>query len=464
MKKQYHFVGIGGIGMGALASLLLDKGYAVTGSDVKENQVIANLRLKGAKVTIGHAAQNIEGADCVIFSSAIRSDNPEMTAAQARGVVILQRAKLLAELMEDHVGITIAGAHGKTTTTSMISRLLIKAGLQPTTAVGGIVNGVSAHARLGAGRYFVAEVDESDGSFLYFSPKYSVITNIDFEHVDYYHTWDNILEAYRKFIGRTSCDGMIIACGDDPRLSELVKGSARPFQTYGLSSHNDLLAQGLHFNGKGMSFDCVRSGKNLGRISLNVPGDHNAVNALACVAVGLNLGIDFGVIQSSLNEYTGVERRFQLKGDVDNIWVVDDYGHHPNEIRATLQAARQMNKERVVVIFQPHRYSRVHHLFEDMADSLTNSDYLILTDIYAASEQPIEGVNAENLCHRVRQKAPCPVVYLKKDQILGHVLDIVRPGDLVLTLGAGDITHLGDEIVRALDQGRHAHAKQRLSL
>lgn len=440
--------------MGALAALLLRQGHRVTGSDVRENPIVLNLRQEGAAVHIGHHPGHVGRADCVVFSSAIKRDNPELAQAKRLAIPILQRAQLLASLMQGHAGITVAGAHGKTTTTSMISSLLTEAGLQPTTAVGGLISGASSNARLGAGEYFVAEVDESDGSFLYFSPRYSIITNIDFEHVDYFHTWENILEAYRRFIHQTETGGVVIACGDDPRLLSLVRGYRHTVHTYGFSSHNQTTAENCRFDQLSSIFDCVIDGKDWGTVALNVPGRHNIVNALACITLGVHLSIAPDLIRRSLAAYRGVQRRFQVKETVDDIWVVDDYAHHPTEIRATLAAARLMNRKRVIAVFQPHRYSRVQGLMEEMAGSLINSDYVIVTDIYAASESPIEGVTAGRLKEHIQRLTANPVVYLKKEDITGYLLTMVRPGDLVLMLGAGDITYIADAFGPLLREAR----------
>ena len=371
MNRHYHFIGIGGIGMGALAILLLKKGCTVSGSDLRENQMVQNLREQGARVTIGHARENISGADFVVFSSAVAQDNPELQEAREKKIPVLQRAQLLVELMQGQTAITVAGAHGKTTTTSMISNMLIKAGLQPTTAIGGMVTSGSAgyQASLGEGKYFVAETDESDGSFLKFSPKYSVITNIDFEHIDYFRDWDGILRAYAQFIGRTACDGLLVACGDDGNLRGMLARSPCPVRTYGFGPDNDLTAQNISIDATGARFDCLLKGKPLGTIHLQVPGKHNVANALACVALGSHLGIDWNVIRESLGEYTGVQRRFQIKARSGDIWVVDDYAHHPTEIRVTLAATRQMGRKRVIAIFQPHRYTRVQSLWDEIAKS-----------------------------------------------------------------------------------------------
>ena len=446
--KHYHFIGIGGIGMGTLASLVLAQGSRVSGSDIKENELTAKLKIQGAKIFIGHKPTNVSGADCVVYSSAIRMNNPEMIEAASRNIPILRRAELLAKLVNSQTGITVAGAHGKTTTTSMISNLLLHAGLQPSIAVGGIINNTGSSAQLGSGQYFVAEVDESDGTFLYFNPAISVITNIDFEHIDYYQTFEKILEAYSQFIGRTRKDGRLVVCGEDEQLRKLVQKQNIPALFYGLSSQFDVYAKDINTRGYRSSFECFAQGKKLGIIELNVPGKHNILNAMACVAVGLNLDIDFAIIQKSFKDFCGVKRRFQLKGEFDDIMVVDDYGHHPTEIEATLKAAHSFNKKRVVAVFQPHRYSRTKFLMDEFAKALALSDYLILTDIYAASEKPIEGVSSQELLKKIVLRMSDKVIYLKKERILEHLLHVVQKGDLLITLGAGDVTTLSDEFVK----------------
>src|SRR3989338_8195461 len=450
MSEHYHLIGIGGVGMGAIASLLLDKGFKVSGSDLKESQITENLKKKGAQVFVGHSAENVRGADAVVYSSAVSQDNPELAFARQNQIRILKRAQVLAWLMESQIGITVAGAHGKTTTTSMVSHLLITAGLCPTTAVGGIINGGSYHASLGRGEYFVAEVDESDGSFLYFSPHYSIITNIDFEHVDYYQNWENILKAYGEFIEKTNPKGCLIACGEDQKLLKLLSEKKRRFVGYGLSPASHLYAKNISCDGYFLTFDCIVHEKNMGEMRLRIPGRHNVLNALACTALGLELKIGFDVIRKSLNEFSGAQRRFQFKGEVAGVMVVDDYGHHPTEIKATLQAARSFGR-RVVVAFQPHRYSRTKFLMKEFAQSLQSCDYLILTDIYAASEEPIEGITSEALYQLIKKNADMPVVYLKKEDITDHLLGLAKAGDLVLTLGAGDINKISDTLIRKLN-------------
>jgi len=377
--------------MSALASLLLDKGCQVSGSDLRTNQITERLKKQGVDIALGHLPKNVKNVDHVIYSSAIKEDNPEFIEAKKRKIPVMQRAQLLAELMNGHTAITVAGAHGKTTTSSMIAHLLGKANFNPTTAVGGIVQGAGSHAQLGGGKYFVTEVDESDGSFLYFSPQYSVITNIDFEHVDHYKNWQSILDAYREFIERTIDGGVILAYGDDEQLLNLLKSSQVPYKTYGFLPHNNITATDITFDQFLAQFHCIVDGRDLGEVHLNVPGRHNVANALACISLGLNLSIDFDCIRESLNEYKGVQRRFQLKDKVNDIWVIDDYAHHPTEIRTILETAQLFKQalpsedSELITIVQPHRYSRVEAPFDGFAESLIHSDQMIITDIYAAS-------------------------------------------------------------------------------
>ena len=448
--KHFHFIGIGGMGMGNLASLMLAKGYKVSGSDIKESPLISHLRARGAFIYIGHAAQNIDHPDCVVYSSAVERDNPEIREARRKKIPIQKRAQLLAQLVNAQIGITVAGAHGKTTTSAMIAQLLLNAGFNPTTMVGGMMKESFDHAHLGSGKYFVAEVDESDGSFLFFKPTFSVVTNIDYEHLDYYRNWENILKAYQRFIRQTKKGGCVFAYGEDQRLKKILSGEKIDFVMYGTKKNDDFYASNVALNGYSTSFDCFLKRKNLGTIQLNVPGEHNVLNALACVAVGRKLGIDFAVIQKSLRSFGGVERRFQLKADIHDILVVDDYGHHPTEISSTLKTARSFGKKRLITVFQPHRYSRTKYLWKEFAQSLSLSDYLILTDIYAASEKPIKGVTTEELFHEMKAAKKMKVVYLNKERISWHLLDMVRPGDLVIFLGAGDITHAGEDFVEKL--------------
>jgi len=450
--KHYHFIGIGGIGMGTLASLLLDKGYKVSGSDLKDNELTSQLRKNGALVSIGHHASNVQSPDYVVYSSAIRVTNPEMIESVSRNLPLLKRAQVLAQLVNEQTGITIAGAHGKTTTTSMVSSLLLNASFKPTTAVGGIINGKTYNAHLGEGKYFVAEVDESDGTFLYFRPAYSIITNIDFEHVDFYKDWNGITEAYKKFINCTAERGKLIVCAEDKKLQGLVQESKRMAVFYGFEKTCDVWAQNIVTEGFHSRFECYTQFGKLADFELIIPGRHNVLNALACITLGLQLGIPLEIMQQTLKEFGGVKRRFQLKGEVDDIMIVDDYGHHPTEIVATLKAARLFNKKRLVTVFQPHRYSRTKFLLNEFVDSLKLTDQLVITDIYAASEKPSEGAGIKDLLVPLQRELQDRVVFLKKEEILKYLTEFVQGGDLVLFLGAGDINHFSDDLVGALTE------------
>ncbi len=450
MIAHYHLIGIGGIGMGTLASLLLAKGYKVSGSDLKESEITAKLKKQGATIYIGHQAANVQQANFVVYSSAVRMNNPEMMETVSRNIPLLKRAQVLAQLVNEQTGITVAGAHGKTTTSSMIASMLTTAQLNPTIAVGGIVKQTETSSNLGQGKYFVAEVDESDGTFLYFRPHLSVITNIDFEHVDFYKDWEGITSAYTKFIDYTVSDGVVIACGEDKRLVDLVTKSKVPHLLYGFNSQLDIYARDVKVEGFGSTFTCYHGSKKIGDFTLSVVGMHNVLNALACIAVGVRLDVPVAMMQQALKEFTGVKRRFHLKGEVDGVMVVDDYGHHPTELRATIEAARLLKRPRLVVVFQPHRYSRTKFLLDEFVEVLTLPDVLILTDVYAASEKPSEGIGVEPLLQKVQDKIGSKAIYLKKEEILKFLEQHTHSGDLVLFLGAGDIYHFSDELVKNL--------------
>ncbi|MBF0532271.1 MAG: UDP-N-acetylmuramate--L-alanine ligase [Candidatus Omnitrophica bacterium] len=449
INGKYHFIGIGGIGMSALAFLALDQGHRVCGSDVKDNDTLAALRQRGAEIYIGHAASQIGDAIRVIYSTAIDPLNPELTAARKRGIPILRRAELLAELMTGHAKITVAGAHGKTTTTAMTAHLLTAAGLNPTAYVGGIVQGGAAHGRWGQGSYFVAEVDESDGSFLCFTPDYSLITNIDKEHMDYYAAFADIVAAYAAFIAKTPRGGFLTACGDDRILSDLILRSGRRAVLYGFGPGNALTASDVEMQAFGSVFFAVRQGQKLGPIRLNIPGRHNILNALACISLGLELSIPYPRIAASLESFTGVNRRFQRKGCVRDILIIDDYGHHPTEIAATLAAAKTLGR-RIIAVCQPHRYTRLQALMDEFAESFKSADYVIVTDVYPASEKPIPGVTGAALAARLIQQPGAAAAYVPKAQVVSHAASLARSGDLIITLGAGDVTKMSDALVTLL--------------
>ncbi|MCA9409330.1 MAG: UDP-N-acetylmuramate--L-alanine ligase [Candidatus Omnitrophica bacterium] len=459
-QHHYHLIGIGGIGMGAIASLLLAKGYKVTGSDAKENDMVKNLIEQGAQISIGHDSSLIAGADGVVYSSAIKFDNQEIIYAKNKEIPLYQRADILAELMSEHIGITVAGAHGKTTTSSMTCQLLMKAGLQPTVAIGGIVRGLSANAKLGQGKYFVSEVDESDGSFLKFYPHYSLITNIDYEHLDYYKSWDNIIKAYKQFVANTHPDGIIIGCGEDENVMSLLKSSNRKFVTYGFSSDFDVSAQQLTQTDFSSSFHCFAFGKSLGLFELSLPGKHNIFNAMAVISLGLKMGVDLNIIKEGMKKFEGVQRRFQLIDNINNIKVIDDYAHHPTEIKMTLQAAERFKKERLIAVFQPHRYSRFNSLFDEFAEALKNCDYLIITDIYTAGESPIAGVTIERFEKLMREKTIKPVKYVEKEKLVQFISAEAKEGDMVLMLGAGDITKIAYLLAEELNCSRQKQTER----
>ncbi len=448
--KHYHLIGIGGIGMGAIAELLIARGGRVSGSDVVENKITARLKQKGAHIFKGHHASNIFGADIVIFSAAVTEANPELAAARRENIPVLKRAQMLAELMKGHEGITIAGAHGKTTTAAMIERILSYAGLSPSSAIGGIVNGTPSNAFQGSGRYFVAELDESDGSFLYFSPMFSIITNIDFEHVDYYKNWENILSSYRKFISKTEEDGVVFACASDARLISILEQTGRRYKTYGIDGNPDFYAKDIILNAFSSEFDCFFKDDRLGHIKLNVPGRHNVINAMASVALCMELSVDFDTIAQALAIYQGVGRRFQVLLDCAGIMVIDDYAHHPTEIDVTIQTAMRLKRDRLIAVFEPHRYSRLNVLMDEFAKSLGKSDYPIVTDVYAASEPSIDGITAKTLNERIRLLTGKNSCYISKDTIVDVLSEIVREGDIVLAMGAGDISKIAHNLAAQL--------------
>jgi UDP-N-acetylmuramate--alanine ligase len=451
MKKYYHFIGIAGIGMSGIAQLLLKSGFRVSGSDLKENLITQTLFSLGAKIFLGHNAQNISGQDVVVYSSAITENNPELRQAKILGIPLIKRAQALAELMQQKTAITIAGSHGKTTTTSLVSCMLLEAGLSPTVAIGGILNNIQTNACLGNGQFFVAEADESDGSFLSYTPKYSIITNIDQEHLDYYHNFSNALDAFGIFIKRTQVAGCVFACSDDSNLLNIMRDYAGKHVFFGLDDSADIYAKAIVFNGLLSDFDCYFKDKFISHFHLSLGGRHNISNALAVIGLGLELGIDLKHIRNSLAGYKGAGRRLEIKFQSDKYLVIDDYAHHPTEIKATLAAVANLKVKRKIVVFQPHRYTRTQLLINDFAKSFEQADYLIITDIYAASEQPIEGVDARGVLNKIKELNPKkPVLYLAKENILPHILGMIRDGDLVMTLGAGDIVRVSDDLAGRL--------------
>jgi UDP-N-acetylmuramate--alanine ligase len=454
--RRIHFVGIGGIGMSGIAELLVNLGYEVSGSDAKTSDVTDRLQKLGVRVGRGHAASQVGSADVVVVSSAITAANPEVEEARRRRIPVIPRAEMLAELMRLRYGIAIAGAHGKTTTTSMVALVLERAGLDPTAVIGGRLSAFGSNARLGRGDYMVAEADESDRSFLKLSPSIAVITNIDHEHMESYGSWDALQQAFLEFANKVPFYGAVVACADDRPVRALVPHMTRRVITYGLGDASAQIAgHGMTLEAFGSTCRVVQSteqGKRteLGALRLRVPGRHNLLNALAAVAVGLETGVPFARIASALEQFAGAERRFERRGEEHGIMVVDDYGHHPTEIAAVIAAARAGLDRRVVVVFQPHRYSRTRDLLDAFGEALSAADEIVLTDIYPAGEAPIAGITIETVEERVR-KSGRPVHLVKGlDDVPAAVANIAQPNDLVITLGAGSIGTLPDRILAAI--------------
>ncbi len=446
--------------MSGIAELLANLGYEVSGSDAKRSDVTARLETLGVRVYTGHAAGHVGTADVVVVSSAIATDNPETVEARRRGVPVIPRAEMLAELMRLRYGIAIAGAHGKTTTTSMVAFALERAGLDPTAVIGGRLSAFGSNARLGSGDYMVVEADESDRSFLKLSPSIAVVTNIDHEHMESYGSWENLQQAFVDFANKVPFYGAVIACADDPPVRAILPRLTRRVITYALADRDatDADITGTAVTLKGFGSSCTVAQRlgdgrrvELGRLGIRVPGRHNMLNALAGIAVGLEVGVPFARLASALGEFAGAERRFQTRGEAGGVLVVDDYGHHPTEIAAVLAAARAGIDRRVLVVFQPHRYSRTSQLLGAFGPALAAADEIVLTDIYAAGEAPIPGITIAALADAIRAAAACPVhVVAALDEVPEAVASLARPGDLVLTLGAGSIGGIGDRILAAI--------------
>ncbi len=463
--QRVHFVGIGGIGMSGIAEVLLNLGYKVSGSDVKGSAVTERLASLGATIFHGHLPQNVVGADVVVASSAVPAENAELDEARRLEIPVIQRAEMLAELMRRKYGIAIAGMHGKTTTTSMIAAVLAAGGLDPTVVVGGRVDSMQSNARLGKSEYLVAEADESDRSFLKLSPILAVITNIDREHMDCYRDMRDVKQAFLEFMNLVPFYGMVVACNDDPMLRALITQTHRRTVTYGVHPDSDFRAKVIEkLPGFGEArpisrFQVTYAGQDLGEFALHVPGLHNVLNATAAIAVGIGLDIGADQIRTALEHFRGVDRRFQLLGTSAGISVIDDYGHHPTEIRATLTAAKDCGFRKIHVIFQPHRYTRTQLLMDDFATAFDLADSLVVLDIYAASEKPIPGVTGETLAARItaqRKGAKVPIQHAAFGEAVGLVAELAQDGDMILTLGAGNVSHLGAEILQRLQAREQA--------
>ncbi len=453
--RHIHFVGIGGIGMSGIAELLLNLGYRVSGSDLNSSVITGKLESLGGVIYRGHSSDWIEGADVVVTSSAISPDNPEVTRARETHVPVIKRAEMLAELMRlQKYGIAIAGSHGKTSTTAMVSWMLANAGLDPTVVIGGKVDALGGNAKLGQGEFLVAEADESDGSFLKLAPVLEVVTNIDLEHLDYYRDIDHIKETFLDFIDKVPFYGAAIVCLDDENVADILPKISKRVITYGLTPQADIYGDNLSYENGRVHFDVRQDGEELGKLSIAPPGNHNVYNSLAAVCVGLELQMDFADIQDGLESFAGVQRRMQKKGEVAGITVVDDYGHHPTEIRATLSAIKQAwPDKRLVVLFQPHRYTRTKALFKEFQTCFHQADLLVMTEIYAASEKPLEGISGEKLLEATRKHGQKHVLYMAQvTTMAGELLPHLEQGDLVLTLGAGNIVNVGEDLLEALEE------------
>jgi UDP-N-acetylmuramate--alanine ligase len=452
--QKLHFVGIGGIGMSGIAELLLNLGYEVSGSDLRLSPVTDRLKSLGGKIYLGHNAENVAGTNVVVISSAVRPDNVEVVEAKRLQIPVIPRAEMLAELMRLKYAVAVAGAHGKTTTTSMVATVLVNGGFDPTAVIGGRLNAFGSNAKLGKGDFLVAEADESDGSFLKLTPTIAIVTNIDREHLDHYANLAEIQSAFVQFVNKVPFYGAAVLCLDDPNIQALIPQVERRIVTYGTSSQADLVASHIEYREFGTSCQVRYRGNPLGVLQLRVPGEHGILNALAAIATGLELEIPFEKIASALSSFQNADRRFQIKGKKGNILVVDDYGHHPTEIVATLSAARRACDRRIVTVFQPHRYTRTQALEEDFGRAFYQADVLLVLPIYAAGEQPIPGVSAERVVAQIKKFGHRDATYVcdfaQAQQILKEKL---QDGDLLLTLGAGDVWKIGEEFLRITNDG-----------
>lgn len=453
--RHIHFVGIGGIGMSGIAELLLNLGYQVSGSDIQLSSTTDKLERLGARIFQGHRADWIKGADVVVTSSAISTGNPEVVSAVDEGIPVIMRAEMLAELMRlKKYGIAIAGSHGKTSTTSMVSWLLASAGLDPTMVIGGKVDALGGNAKLGQGEFLVAEADESDGSFLKLSPVLEVITNIDLEHLDYYRDLAHIKATFLQFIEKIPFYGAVIVCLDDDNIADLLPAIRKRTVTYGLTAQADVYGDRITWEDGRVHFTVFRAGEELGRVDIAPPGVHNVYNALAVVCVGLELELPFTTIRAGLQSFAGVQRRMEKKGEIGGITVIDDYGHHPTEIRATLAAIKlAWPQNRLIVLFQPHRYSRTQALFKEFQTCFHRADLLVMTEIYAASEEPIPGIDGAVLLEAARKHGHRHTCFIPEvTDIARELLPQLEEGDLVLTLGAGNIVRVGEELLGLLKE------------
>ncbi|GAA5317772.1 MAG: UDP-N-acetylmuramate--L-alanine ligase [Candidatus Pelagadaptatus aseana] len=457
--KKIHFIGIGGAGMSGIAEVLLNQGYGISGSDLNVSAVTQRLQAKGAQIFIGHSASNIKGVDVVVNSSAVDESNPEMIAARERRIPIVRRAEMLGELMRYRHGIAVAGTHGKTTTTSLLASVLAAGDLDPTFVIGGLLNSAGSNAQLGASRYLVAEADESDASFLHLQPMVSIVTNIDADHMDTYDgDFANVKKTFIEFLHNLPFYGLAVVCGDDPVVREIIPDIARPTVTYGFAGHNDYRAVEVAQTGSSSTFKVFRpDGHAPLSITLGMPGQHNILNALAAIAVATDEGVSDAAIKSGLEGFQGVGRRFQVYGNYEvgeatkgEAMLVDDYGHHPRELQATVSAIRQgWPERRLLMVFQPHRYSRTRDLYEDFVEILSQVDALVLLEVYSAGEEPVPGADGRHLCRSIRSRGGVDPVFVETvDAVPEVVAKLVQPGDIVLTQGAGSVGALCQQLAQ----------------
>jgi UDP-N-acetylmuramate--alanine ligase len=453
--RHVHFVGVGGIGMSGLAEILRTLEFDVSGSDLRKGENTARLERLGVEIFVGHRRENVRGSDVVVYSSAISPENPEMLEAHALSIPVITRAEMLAELMRVKYGVAIAGSHGKTTTTSLVATVLRAAGYDPTVVVGGRMAALGSNARLGAGDLLVAEADESDGSFLRLAPTIGVVTNIDPEHLDFYGTHENVKEAFVEFIDKVPFYGLAVLCLDHPHVQDLLPRVRCRHVTYGLSPQADYHARALRSSGVVSSFVAYGRGQPLGEFSVRMPGNHNVLNCLAAIAVADELEVPLDEMKEALATFTGVARRFSIVAEERGVTLVDDYGHHPAEVKATLIAARRAYGGRVLVAFQPHRYSRTQQCFDEFCRAFNEADTLYITDIYAAGESPIEGVSSERLVQGVAEHGHHAVSYASdRGELAARLAQEAEPGDVIIALGAGDINRILDDVQRGLRERR----------
>jgi UDP-N-acetylmuramate--alanine ligase len=451
--KKVHFVGIGGIGMSGIAEILLDQKFRVTGSDRATSDNTERMEQLGATVYIGHNAGNLEpDVDVLVYSSAVPPDNPELLEAQRRNIPVIRRAEMLAEIMRLKYGIGVAGTHGKTTTTSMISLVLMEGGIDPTVIVGGRLHGLAgSNARLGQGQFIVVEADEFDRSFLSITPTIAVLTTLETDHLDCYRDLDDIKGAFIQFAAKVPFYGFVVLCLDEPALQEIMPRIKKKIITYGLNGQADLQAVDLVHRQNTTRFLVIREGNELGEVTLQIPGRHNVQNALAAIAVGLQLNVPFDRVRAGVEKFTGVFRRWEVKAEIGDITVIDDYAHHPTEIRATLSGAKAGWRRRVVCVFQPHLYSRTRDFYEEFGRSFFNADVLVITDVYPAREEPIQGINGELIANAAKQFGHKQVHYVPdKKNVPAFLLEHVRKGDMIITVGAGDIWRFGEQFIAQL--------------